>query len=55
MFTDRDVLTNSGKVSANTEIKHADSEFEKYRMVQNRLFESDFDQVLKALKDDTEK
>ena len=52
-FTDRDVLTGSGKVSAKAAIKHAGSEFEKYRMVQDRLFESDFDQVLKELKDDS--
>jgi hypothetical protein len=28
---------------------HAESEFEKYRIVQDRLFESDFDRMLKAL------
>jgi len=52
-FTDRDVLTNSGKVSAKAAIEHASSEFEKYRIVQDRLFESDFDQVLKELKVDS--
>jgi hypothetical protein len=26
---------------------HAESEFEKYRLVQDRLFESDFDRMLK--------
>lgn len=52
-FTDRDVLTGKGKISAKAAIKHAGSEFEKYRIVQDRLFESDFDQVLKELKDDS--
>jgi hypothetical protein len=28
---------------------HAESEFEKYRIVQDRLFESDFDRVIKQL------
>lgn len=28
---------------------HAESEFEKYRIVQDRLFESDFDRLLKEL------
>jgi len=51
-FTDRDVLIGKGKVSAKAAIKYAGSEFEKYRIVQDRLFESDFDQVLKELKDD---
>ena len=30
---------------------HAESEFEKYRIVQDRLFESDFDRVIKQLKE----
>ena len=28
---------------------HAESEFEKYRIVQDRLFESDFDRLLKKI------
>lgn len=48
-FTDRDVLTDSGKVSAKAAQSHAESEFEKYRIVQDRLFESDFDQALKEI------
>lgn len=28
---------------------HAESEFEKYRIVQDRLFESDFDRLLKQI------
>jgi hypothetical protein len=48
-FDDRDVLTDSGKVSAEAAKAHAESEFEKYRVVQDRLFESDFDKALKQL------
>ncbi|ETR66226.1 MAG: hypothetical protein OMM_13081 [Candidatus Magnetoglobus multicellularis str. Araruama] len=49
-FDDREILKNSGKVSAKIAKDHAESEFEKYRIIQDRLFESDFDRVLKQLK-----
>lgn len=45
--TDRSVLQDSGKVTAEIAKAHAESEFEKYRIVQDRLFESDFDKLLK--------
>lgn len=48
-FDERDVLQGSGKVSAKQAEAHAESEFEKYRIVQDRLFESDFDKMVKAL------
>ncbi len=48
-FTERDILKNSGKVSAEIARAHAESEFEKYRIVQDRLFESDFDRMIKQL------
>ncbi len=48
-FTERDILQDSGKVSAEIAKAHAESEFEKYRIVQDRLFESDFDKVLKEV------
>ena len=47
--TDREILQHSGKVTAEIAQAHAESEFEKYRIVQDRLFESDFDQMLKQL------
>lgn len=40
---DRDILQNSGKVTAQMAKSFAESEFEKYRIVQDQLFESDFD------------
>ena len=47
--TDREVLQDAGKVSAEIAKAHAESEFEKYRIIQDRLFESDFDKQVKAL------
>ncbi len=46
---DRDVLQDAGKVSAEIAKAHAESEFEKYRIVQDRLFESDFDRMLRQI------
>jgi hypothetical protein len=47
--TDRAVLQDAGKVTAEIARPHAESEFEKYRIVQDRLFVSDFDATLKIL------
>lgn len=44
---DRVVLRNNGKVTALMAKQFAESEFEKYRIVQDRLFESDFDKQIK--------
>jgi len=46
---ERDTLQNRGKVSAEIAKAHAESEFEKYRIVQDRLFESDFDRIVKQI------
>lgn len=46
---DREILQDAGKVTAEIAKAHAESEFEKYRIVQDRLYESDFDKQLKAL------
>lgn len=51
-FTDREVLRGSGTVSAQQAKAHAESEFEKFRSVQDRLFESDFDTFAKELEAD---
>ena len=47
--TDREVLQDAGKVTAEIARAHAESEFEKYRTVQDRLFQSDFDRLLQSL------
>ena len=46
---DREILQDAGRVTAELAKTHAESEFEKYRIVQDRLFESDFDRMLKQL------
>lgn len=48
-FDERDVLQNAGKISAKIAKDYAVSEFEKYRIIQDRLFESDFDKEIKAI------
>jgi hypothetical protein len=47
--TDREILQDAGKVTSEIAKAHAESEFEKYRIVQDRLFESDFDKAVKHL------
>ena len=47
--TDREILQDAGKVTAEIAQAHAESEFEKYRVVQDRLFESDFDRMIAEL------
>lgn len=46
---DREILQDAGKVTAELAKAHAESEFEKFRIIQDRLFESDFDRMLKLL------
>ena len=53
--TDREILQDAGKVTAEIAKAHAESEFEKYRIMQDRLFESDFDRMLKQLDADVKK
>ena len=48
-FTDRNILLDNGKISAETARIHAESEFEKYRVIQDRLFESDFDKAINRI------
>ncbi len=43
---DRAVLQDSGKISAELAKLHAETEFEKYRIIQDRLYKSDFDQFI---------
>ncbi len=46
-FNERDILDHPGKVSKEVAKAFAETEFEKYRIVQDRLFESDFDRHIK--------
>ena len=43
---DMELLKDAGKISAEIAKEHAENEFEKYRVVQDRLFKSDFDKQL---------
>ncbi|MCL2630661.1 MAG: virulence RhuM family protein [Firmicutes bacterium] len=45
-FNERDLLTNLGKVSAEVAKEFAESEYEKYKPIQDKLFESDFDKFV---------
>ncbi|MDG5854672.1 MULTISPECIES: virulence RhuM family protein [Clostridium] len=46
-FNEYEILNNSGKVTAEIAKAFAESEYEKYRIVQDRLFENDFDRLLR--------
>jgi hypothetical protein len=48
-FNEEEVLQNAGKVTAEIAKAFAESEYEKYRPIQDRLFESDFDREIKKL------
>ena len=49
-FNDYDILTDAGKVSAEVAKALALKEFEKFRIVQDQIFESDFDKEIKKIK-----
>ena len=48
-FNGNEILTGPGKISAEQAKLHAETEYEKYRIIQDRLFESDFDRFLKEM------
>lgn len=45
-FDEREILEDSGRITAEIAKQFAETEFEKYRIVQDRLFESDFDKLV---------
>lgn len=47
-FNEREVLIGSGRISHEETKLHAETEFEKYRVVQDRDFRSDFDRLLES-------
>lgn len=51
-FNEAEILKNAGKITAEVAKSFAESEFEKYRPIQDRLFESDFDRVVKKFLED---
>lgn len=45
-FNGNKILTGAGKISAEKAKLHAETEFEKYRVIQDRMYESDFDRFI---------
>ena len=48
-LNDRETLQGAGKVSAQLAKTHAEQEFDKFRVLDDQRFESDFDQMIKQL------
>ena len=55
MADDREVLRDAGKITAEIAKAKAETEFEKYRVVQDRLFMSDFDKYMLELEENAKK
>ena len=51
-FNDADVLQDKGKVTAAIAKEFAEREFEKYRVIQDSLYESDFDKLMNDMEND---
>lgn len=54
-LNDEVILRHKGQVTAEIAKTFAESEFDKYRVLQDRLFESDFDRVIKQLSENPNK
>ncbi len=52
---DREILKDRGKVTSLMAKEFAESEFEKFRIMQDRLFESDFDKEIKLIEENQDK
>ena len=50
MATEQEILTNAGKISMEVAKAHAETEWEKYRVVQDQIYRSDFDLFLQDVK-----
>ncbi len=48
-FNDGKILIGAGKISREQAKLHSETQFEKYRIVQDKLFESDFDRMIKSI------
>ncbi|MCD8015342.1 MAG: virulence RhuM family protein [Lachnospiraceae bacterium] len=55
MADDRELLQDAGKITAEIAKAKAETEFEKYRIVQDRLFMSDFDKYILELEENAKK
>lgn len=52
---ERAILNDAGSITAEISKFHAETEFEKYRIIQDRLFQSDFDRYVRELEEHTKK
>lgn len=50
-FNEREILSGSGKITTEIAKAFAESEFEKYRVIQDRVYKSDFDKLLEMQQD----
>lgn len=50
MANEQEILTNAGKISMEVAKAHAETEWEKYRIIQDRIYQSDFDLFLEDVK-----
>ncbi len=50
-FNDAEVLEDKGKVTAAIAKEFAESEFEKYRVIQDKIYQSDFDKLMSETDD----
>ena len=55
MADDREILQDAGKITAEIAKEKAETEFEKYRVIQDRLFMSDYDKYLLELEENANK
>ena len=55
MADDREILQDAGKIAAEIAKAKAETEFEKYRVIQDRLFMSDFDKYMMELEENAKK
>ena len=55
IFEDSELQEDAGKVTAEIAKLHAETEFEKYRVIQERLFMSDFDRYMLELEENVKK
>jgi len=53
-FNERELLMNAGKITHEEAKLYTETQFEKYRIIQDRLFESDFDRDIKKLLEDNQ-
>ena len=54
-FNDADILHDQGKVTAAIAKAFAESEFEQYRVIQDRLYQSDFDRLVASTETEKDK